>query len=277
MIIGVTGSTGLIGMALCEHLRGLDHTPLAIFRNEHGGFVIPQRLDGVIHLAGESIASGAWSEEKKTRIYDSRVTGTKNLITSLQKLSVPIKFFISASAVGIYGNRGDDVLTEESSPGDDFLAKVATDWEEAAKMPGVRSANARFGVVMSTRGGALKKMLPLFKFGLGASFGTGKQYLSWVSLQDAVRALTHLINYDSHGAYNVTAPTPLRNVEFSNKLAEICSRRVFFSIPDFILKTLLGEAAEVLLDSQYAVPKKLLAEGFVFTSPVFDEKVVKGF
>jgi uncharacterized protein (TIGR01777 family) len=268
MIVGVTGSTGMIGMALCDYLRRHGHTAVAIFRNDTS-FVVPQKLDAVVHLAGESIATGRWSEIKKTKIHDSRVLGTRNLVAVLKKLPSPPKVFLSASAVGIYGDRGEEELSESSPLGGDFLAGVAKDWEAEAQIEGIRCIQARFGIVLSPHGGALKKMLPLFKVGLGAVFGSGRQYLSWISLTDAVRALDHLLQSDAQGAYNITSPTPLTNKAFSEKLAALCLRKIRFTIPRYLIELFLGEASCVLLSSQRAFPVKLLASGFTFQDPEF--------
>jgi uncharacterized protein (TIGR01777 family) len=268
MIVGVTGSTGMIGMALCDYLRRHGHTAVAIFRNDTS-FVVPQKLDAVVHLAGESIATGRWSETKKNKIHDSRVLGTRNLVAALKKLPSPPKVFLSASAVGIYGDRGDEEMTESSTLGSDFLSGVAKDWEAEAQIEGVRCIQARFGIVLSPNGGALKKMLPPFKIGLGAVFGSGNQYVSWISLTDAVRALDYLLQSSAQGAYNITSPTPLTNRAFSEKLAALCLTKIRFSIPRSLVELFLGEASCILLSSQRAIPAKLLASGFSFKHPQF--------
>jgi uncharacterized protein (TIGR01777 family) len=286
MKIVVSGSTGLIGSALTGslHRRGDEVVPLVRRRvspGEHALAWDPERgtidragLDGadaVIHLAGENVF-GRWSPAKKQRIRDSRVHGTRLLSDALAGLSRPPATLLAASAIGYYGDRGDEAVTEKSAPGEDFLAHVARDWEAAttaATRAGIRVVNMRNGVVLTTTGGALAKMLPAFRLGLGGPVGSGNQYLSWITLDDTVSAILHLLDNSSGvGPVNMTAPTPVTNREFAKTLGKVLGRPAVVTVPAFALRMAFGtEGAAMLQGGQRVVPARLLASGFNFSSP----------
>jgi uncharacterized protein (TIGR01777 family) len=229
-------------------------------------------FDTVIHLAGENVF-GRWSENKKRSIYASRVEGTRNLSAALAGADRKPRVLLCASAIGYYGARhGDEFLDEASPAGDDFLARGARDWEAAtaaAAQTGIRVVNLRFGVVLSREAGALAKMLTPFKLGLGGPIASGRQWLSWISIHDAVAAILHcLANESLRGPVNVTAPNPVTNAEFSRTLGEVLHRPAFMRVSEFALKTILGKemAENTVLASQRVLPKKLLASGFQFRS-----------
>ena len=223
----------------------------------------------VIHLAGESIASGRWTEAKKARIRESRVHGTRVLAHALAGLPAPPELFLCASAIGYYGHRGDEKLTEASPPGGGFLADVVKAWEEAslpAAQAGIRTVNVRFGMVLSGAGGALQKMMRPFLWGLGGRFGTGEQYMSWVAIDDLVRAVLHAMLDDRlHGPVNVVSPQPVTNLEFTHTLARVLRRPAIWVVPKPILRALWPEMADALfLASTRAFPKVLAEHGFTF-------------
>lgn len=290
MKILVSGSHGLVGSALIDSLRGERHEIFILVReapksdNEiewhpNQADVQSSRIEGmdaVVHLAGESIAEGRWSDEKKRRIRDSRVKGTTALSTALAKLQNPPKVFISASAIGYYGNRGDEVLTEASAPGKDFLAGVCVEWEQAtlpAVEKGIRVVNARFGIILSTEGGALAKMLPPFRLGVGGRVGDGKQWMSWIALDDVVSGLRFLIDHASlTGPVNFVAPNPVTNAEFTEKLGKALSRPTIFPVPAFGVRLLFGEMADaLLLSSQRVKPVALETARFPFVCSRLDD------
>src|ERR1041385_1766711 len=236
MKILVSGSHGLVGTALIEAfqkdgheisrlVRFAPHRPDEIEWSPDRYSIAIARLEGfdaVVNLAGESIAEGRWTPEKKSKIRESRVTGTKLLGDALANLENKPKTFICASAIGYYGNRGDELLTETSAPGDDFLSHVCVDWEQSASLAaekGIRVVNARFGVILDAQGGALKKMLPPFRMGVGGKLGDGKQWMSWIALDDVVNGLRFALNTDSlRGPVNFVAPNPATNTEFTTPL-----------------------------------------------------------
>jgi uncharacterized protein (TIGR01777 family) len=228
-------------------------------------------LDTVIHLAGENVASGRWNEKRKQRILDSRTIPTRHIAEALAALphADRPKTFISASAVGFYGSRGDEVLTEDSPPGDGFFPEVCRAWEAAtdpARATGVRVANLRFGMVLTPKGGALGKQLTPFKFALGARLGPGTQWTPWITIGDAIAAIHHcLMNEAVSGPMNVVAPGPVTNRDFTRALAQVLHRPAFLSWPRFALRLIFGELAdEGLLASTRAEPRKLLDTGFTF-------------
>lgn len=231
-------------------------------------------LDGVVHLAGENIAA-RWTAGRKARIRESRVKGTKLISEALAQLRRRPAVLVSASAMGIYGNRGSEVLTEASVPGDrsrDFLASVAWEWEaaaEPARVAGIRVVHPRFGLVLSPKGGALKKMLLPFRLGLGGEIGDGTQWMSWISIDDAVGAILHALDTDTlRGPVNATAPEPLTNRDFTRALGRVLGRPTPFRVPTAALRLVLGEMADsTLLTSTRAVPSKLLAAGYAFQHP----------
>jgi uncharacterized protein (TIGR01777 family) len=236
-------------------------------------------FDAVVNLAGESIAEGRWTDDKKRRIRESRVKGTKLLGDALANLTVPPKTFVCASAIGYYGNRGDELLTETSAAGEDFLAKVCAEWEEATALAtekGIRVVNARFGVILDLHGGALKKMLPPFRMGVGGRIGSGKQWMSWIALDDVVGALNLALTKDSlRGPVNFVAPAPVTNTEFTKTLGKVLSRPTVLPIPAFAIKLLFGEMGEaLLLGGQRVAPERLLAGGFEFSFPNLEQALV---
>ncbi|MGA8432148.1 MAG: TIGR01777 family oxidoreductase [Candidatus Sulfotelmatobacter sp.] len=225
-------------------------------------------FDGVIHLAGESIM-GRWTEAKKTKIRNSRVTSTMNLARALALAQDKPNVFICASAIGYYGNRGDEILREESTAGAGFLPEVCRQWEAATKASydaGIRTVNLRTGVVLSVKGGALKAMLTPFKLGLGGRVGDGRQWMSWIDLEDMVGAILHILKTDLlQGPVNMVAPRPVRNADFTKTLASVLSRPAIFPMPAFAAKLAFGEMAdELLLGSQRVEPTKLTSSGYPF-------------
>lgn len=285
MRILVTGATGLVGSQLVETLKSQGHHVLRLVRNQpQGGDVFwnPNKreidkeklegLDAVVHLAGENIASGRWTQEKKERIRASRVEGTKFLCETLSALKAPPEVLVSASAIGYYGDRCDELLTEQSSSGNGFLAEVCREWEAAtgaAKAGGIRVVNVRIGVVLSTRGGALQKMLPPFKMGGGGKLGSGKQYMSWIALDDLIGVIQHAMNSkELSGPINAVAPDAVTNEEFTSALGSALHRPTIFPVPGFAVHLLLGEMAdELLLSSARVKPEKVLASGYSFKHP----------
>jgi uncharacterized protein (TIGR01777 family) len=225
-------------------------------------------FDAVIHLAGENIF-GRWTTAKKRKIRDSRVAGTLNLAQALARAEEKPKVFVCGSAIGYYGNRGDELLSEESPPGAGFLAQVCQEWEEATT-PGVqadiRTAHLRTGIVLSAKGGALGAMLLPFKLGLGGRTGDGRQWMSWIDVQDMVGAIHHILKNDLlQGPVNMVAPKPVRNAEFASTLASVLSRPAIFPMPAFAAKLVFGEMGEeLLLGSQKVEPGKLISSGYPF-------------
>lgn len=237
------------------------HTPLS--PNAVSGF------DAVIHLAGESVV-GRWTEEKKKSIRDSRVLGTQNLCAALAKAAPKPKAFICASAIGYYGDRGDELMREESSSGNGFLPEVCREWEAATRIAaeaGIRTINLRTGLVLSEKGGALQSMLTPFKLGLGGRIGSGRQWWSWIHMDDMVGGIHHAMNSETlSGPVNMTAPKPVRNTEFSKILAGVLGRPAIVPVPPFALKLIFGKRAteEMFLASQRVVPEKLLHTSYRF-------------
>ncbi len=286
MRILVTGGTGLVGSALVPLLTAQGHDVFRLTRhpsasvhdipwNPEKRFVAAERLEGceaVIHLAGENIASGRWTEAQKARIKNSRVEGTRFLAEQLLKLETPPRVFISASAIGYYGDRGDEVLTEAASPGHDFLAAVCQGWESSAALleqRGTRVVFVRTGVVLSAKGGALAKMLPIFQLGGGGKLGSGNQFMSWIALDDLVGIYDAVLQDEAvSGPVNAVSPNPVRNVAFTAVLGHVLNRPTFMPVPAFGLRLLLGEMADALLLSSTQVqPEKILAAGYSFRYP----------
>jgi uncharacterized protein len=277
----ISGASGLIGSALASVLESHGHQVARLVRRPKGNGnekqwdpmheVSPQLVSGfdsVIHLSGESVA-GRWTAEKKRQIRESRVVSTKNLSWALAKAERPPSIFICASAIGFYGNRGDEVLTEESPPGTGFLPEVCREWEAAtdpAVRAGIRSVNLRFGIVLSPRGGALKQMLLPFRLGLGGRIGSGRQWYSWIHIDDVVAAILYTLAAPTViGPVNMTVPNPVSNAEFTRTLASALRRPAFFAVPTFAAKLAFGEFAEEgLLASARVIPKKLVDTGFQF-------------
>jgi uncharacterized protein len=285
--IAVTGGSGLIGTALIQQLRRGRHRITQLVRRRAGlgevswdpasGRLDPVALEGVdavVHLAGENVGV-RWTAARKRRIRESRVSGTRLLSQTIARLRRPPRVLISASAVGIYGDRGDETLTERSTLGDprsDFLASVSQEWEAAADSAlaaGIRVTHPRFGVVLSPDGGALRKMLLPFRLGLGGRVGSGTQWLSWISIDDAVGAIHHALETESlRGPLNATAPNPVTNRDFTRTLGRVLRRPTPFTVPAAALRLALGEMAdETLLASARALPAKLLQSGYPFRHP----------
>jgi uncharacterized protein (TIGR01777 family) len=287
MKVAVSGATGLVGGALCESFRENDVEILAITR---GGRSLPSYIkpvpwspsngdldadllegtDVVVHLAGESIAN-RWTRSHKERIRSSRVEGTRHLVNGLRRLDKPPSLLISASAVGFYGNRGDEELDESSPPGSGFLPEVCQAWEsEAARASdtGIRAVSLRIGVVLSSRGGALGQMLLPFKMGMGGPLGSGKQWLSWIHIEDVVGAIRFLMDQpESAGAFNATAPEPVRQADFAKALGKALHRPAFLPAPAHVLRLVLGEMSQLLLEGQKVHPQRLVNMGYKFKHP----------
>jgi len=283
MTVVISGATGLIGAALSARLASEGQDVVALVRravrpgeraiswDPAAGTIDRAALEGcdvVVHLAGENVF-GRWTAAKQRRIRDSRVLGTRLVSDAIAGLARRPRVLLAASAIGYYGDRGAEELTEQSAPGDDFLARVARDWEAAtapAARAGVRVVNLRFGVVLTPSGGALATMLPAFRLGLGGPIGGGAQYLSWIALDDALAAIAHALTTDSlTGPINITAPHPVRHVEFVRTLGRILRRPAVLPVPAFALRLVFGvEGAAMLQSGQRVLPSRLLASGFAF-------------
>ncbi len=239
-------------------------------------------LEGIgaaIHLSGANLASHRWTADYKRQILESRVNSTRALVNTLKSLKQRPSVLLCASATGIYGNRGDEILTEESNPGRGFIADTCLAWEaEAAQARalGIRVVHLRFGVVLAREGGALKKMLPLFRLGLGGSLGSGRQWMSWIALDDMVRAIFHLVDSTVDGPANLVAPNPVTNAEFTRVLGHALHRPAIIPAPAFALRIAFGEIAdEVLLASTRAIPDRLLGSAFSFELPQLDDALAR--
>jgi uncharacterized protein (TIGR01777 family) len=277
----VTGASGPIGAALLPSLAASGWSVVQLVRGRAAGEnqtawdpakpISPEAVSGfdaVIHLAGESIF-GRWTDAKKAKIASSRVAGTTNLSQALAQAEEKPKVFVCGSAIGYYGNRGDELLREESAPGAGFLAEVCQQWEEAtipAVQADIRTAHLRTGVVLSPKGGALGAMLLPFKLGVGGRIGDGKQWMSWIHVQDVVGGIHHILKNDLlQGAVNMVAPKPVTNAEFTRTLASVLSRPAILPMPAFAVKAVFGEmGVELLLASQKVEPGKLISSGYPF-------------
>lgn len=282
----ISGASGLVGRALDKQLRDVGHTVYKLVRtkgvaqefywNADDFIDIPKhfKIDTVIHLSGENVAGARWTEKVKQRIYDSRILSTRLLVAHMSSMEQPPDTFICASAVGIYGDRGDQILEEESSKdvvSKGFLVSVAHDWEREAQkyselVGDSRTINARIGIVLAEEGGALEKMLPVFKMGMGGPLGSGNQYMSWISRKDLVNAFQFCVeNQQVSGPLNFCSPEPLTNASFTSQLGSYLHRPTLLPAPAFGLKLALGEmASELLLSSTRAIPKGLSNYGFEF-------------
>ncbi len=286
MKILIGGSSGLVGTALIKSLEADGHEVFRLVRHAPTSktevewspdrySIALARIEGfeaVVNLAGESIAEGRWTDEKKRRIRESRVKGTKLLGDALANLTVRPRIFICASAIGYYGNRGDEILTEASPPGKDFLADVCVEWEKATALAtekGIRVVNARFGVILDQNGGALKKMLPPFRMGVGGKIGSGEQWMSWIALDDVLGVLNFALTNDSlRGPVNFVAPNPVTNAEFTKTLGKVLSRPTLFPIPAFGVRLMFGEMGEaLLLGGQRVAPERLKECSYTFQCP----------
>jgi uncharacterized protein (TIGR01777 family) len=287
MKILVTGATGLIGKILCRQLANEGHEIVVLSRRPENARVVlgakafqwePEQgppssevwegVEAVLHLAGESVAGTRWSDEQKRRIRDSRVIGTRNLVDGIRSVADRPTIFVSASAVGYYGNRGDEQLDERSAPGQGFLSDVCVEWEgEASKARelGLRVALVRVGIVLSASGGALEKMLLPFKLGIGGRLGSGRQWWPWIHIDDIAGIFRHsLLTPALNGPVNGVAPDIVTNEEFTKELAKILNRPAFFPVPEIALRVLMGELGDVVLTSQRVAPKVALGSGYKF-------------
>jgi uncharacterized protein (TIGR01777 family) len=290
MRILISGSSGLIGTAATTALKSDGHN--IVHLNRPGRAANPgdipwdpmratvdvaglESLDAVIHLSGAGIADGRWTEERKQLLRSSRIDTTRVLVDSLSRLKQRPRVLIVASAIGYYGSRGDEILTESSTNGTDFLALVCRDWEaEASRAPamGLRTVMLRTGVVLSGKGGALPKMLTPFKLGVGGRLGSGQQWMSWIAIEDVVGIIRHAIaNEQVTGPVNVVAPNPVRNKEFTRLLAGMLHRPAIFPAPAFVLRLAMGEMADaILLSSDRVKPERMLAAGYKFRFEILE-------
>ncbi len=289
MEIAVSGASGLIGTVLRQQLGDSGHRVLRLVRRPASGadeitWDPPSRtidaaslegVDAVVHLAGAGIGAKRWTDTYKQELVASRTIGTSLLATTIANLINPPRVFLSGSAVGFYGSRGDQRLTEKSGAGDSFLADLCVQWEAAvapATDAGIRTALLRTGIVQTAAGGALAKQLPLFKIGLGGRFGAGTQYQSWISMDDEVGAIIHLLQTEVEGPVNLTAPNPATSAEFAKTLAKVLGRPSFMTVPAFAPRLILGrEMADALLfESQRVMPETLEACGYDFVHPTLE-------
>lgn len=291
MKILISGGTGLVGRSLVRELTGAGHHCSVLSRDpdrhdEMAAGVTMHRwdassveplvgwvetADAVVHLSGESIGDGRWTAARKQRILGSRVDSTRAITAAVQQAKTPPTVFVQASAVGYYGPRGDEEVTEESSPGNDFLAQVCKGWESASAEldgTGVRRAVVRTGIVLTAQGGALPRMAMPFKLFAGGPAGSGRQWMPWIHLADEVAALQFVLETeDARGAFNLTAPNPVRNRQFSTALGKALKRPSLMPAPAFALRLALGEMADLILTGQRAIPRHLLDLGFTFRFP----------
>ena len=291
MKVIVTGSTGLVGSALVRSLLADGHEVTRLVRGDSQGFRAPgtaavhwepgrgeidakelEGHDAAVHLAGENVGEGRWDDEKKRRILESRVKGTSLLASALAGLSAKPRVLVSASATGYYGDRGAEILREESASGDDFLSEVCREWEKAtlqASQAGVRVVHLRIGVVLAGEGGALQKMLPPFKLGVGGKIGSGSQYMNWITLEDLIGVVRRAIEDESlRGPVNAVAPQQVTNEEFTKALGRALGRPTFLAVPAFAARLAFGETADALLLASTRVePARLKEAGFEFKHP----------
>lgn len=288
--IAVTGSSGLVGSALRIRLESEGHDVVRIVHgppshpgtmwDPSAGWIRDGAFDGceaVVHLAGESIGNGRWTKARKAKLRESRIDATRLLVDHLAALDVRPKVFVAASAVGYYGDRGDEQITEQSGTGSGFLAGQVEDWEREslrAAESGMRVVVPRFGIVLAKDGGALPRMLLPFKFGIGGKLGSGQQWMSWITLEDIVSILDRAVTGDLEGVYNAVSPNPVRNREMAKAIGRALHRPGLLPAPKFALKLMLGQAAdELLFYSQRVYPARLVAAGFPFAHPELEEAV----
>jgi uncharacterized protein len=287
----VTGGTGLIGREVCRRLVAEGNLVTLLSRRPSTELSLEsflwdaqagpppvqaiEQCDAIINLAGEPVIAPRWTQDAKARIRKSRVVGTRNLVSAIASATARPKVLVNASAVGFYGDRGDEILTEESSRGTGFLGEVSAEWEEEANTArelGLRVCTIRVGLVLSSSGGALPMMLPAFRLGLAAAFGDGKQWFPWIHVDDVVGIILHALRTESvSGPLNAASPGIVRNREFVNALAGQLRRPAFLRAPSFALKLLLGEMAELVLGSQRVVPARTLESGYNFLFPHLEE------
>ena len=278
--IAITGASGLIGTALIGHLKSEGHTvqklvrrpvvsPDEVFWDPRAGTVDLTPLEGVdavIHLAGANVGDKRWTKKYRAEILNSRLLGTTTIAQAVTQLKPQV--FISSSAIGWYGETGNRAVKEDDRPGDDFLAAVSKEWEAAADLASnTRTVKIRTGIVLDPTGGALGKMLPLFRFGLGGKLGNGKQWWSWITLHDQIRAICFLLEKPVEGPVNLTAPNPATNQEFTSALARAMKRPALFPVPSIALKVALGGFSTEILGSKKVIPQKLMDTGFTFDYP----------
>ena len=296
MRIGITGATGLIGGALASELAGRGHEVVALTRRagtpgglpagvrpvrwnpggdgtDAGLVGVLEELDALVHLAGEPVGK-RWTPARKRAIRESRVGGTKTLVAALGAARTRPGRLLAASAVGYYGPRGDEEIDEDAPPGIDFLGEVCTEWEDAAggaRQAGIETVSMRIGVVLSPRGGALATMLPPFRMGVGGRVGSGRQWMPWIHLDDVTAAMVHLLEAPAGSlepVYNLTAPNPVTNADFTSALGKALRRPTTLPVPGFGMRLAFGEmASALLLSGQRVVPRRLLASGFEFRHP----------
>ncbi len=294
MRVLVTGGTGFIGKPLISHLQALGHETWVLtrdlakakrtFPSSTKAFLYGQQgtipsealenVEAIVHLAGENVGEGRWTKKRKEKIFNSRINSTRALVSAIARLLVPPKIFISASAIGFYGDTGNSMVTESSPRGNGFLAEVVEAWEKeifAAESLGLRVVALRNGVVLGD-GGALAKMLFPFQFGLGAILGNGQQYMSGLHLEDAIGLILFALkNKEVKGVVNACTPSPLTNKEFSIELAKILKRPLFLRLPTFILKIIFGEMSAILIDSQRVSSEKVARLGYHFHYPKLED------
>ena len=288
MKILVSGSTGFVGSALCTVLRGRNHQVVPLVRGGEAagevrwdplaGTLDHEQLEGidaVVHLAGENVASGRWNAARRQRIRASRVEGTRLLAASIAQMQSPPAVAVCASAIGYYGSRGEEVMTEESGPGTGFLADVAQEWEQASapmRDRGIRVVNMRIGVVLSPIGAALERMLRPVRLGLGGRIGDGRQYMSWISLEDVLDAIAFALdNQTLSGPVNTVSPGHLTNREFTRALAKALGRPALLPVPAWVVRLAMGEMGEdLLLSSTRVEPVRLLQTGYQFHHPTIE-------
>ena len=290
MKVLVTGASGLIGSSLTSALRQAGHETIALVRRaprtgaaeiqwDPGGAIDGAKFSGadaVVHLAGESVASGRWNKQRKARILNSRVQGTQTIAASIARANPRPRVLVNASATGIYGDTGDKIVTEAEPPGSTFLAEVGRQWEQATRAAsdaGIRTVMMRTGIVLSTQGGALAKMLPPFRMGVGGRLGDGRQWMGWIALDDLIALFLHALTNESvRGPVNAVAPNPVTNAEFTRALGAALKRPTPFPIPAFAVRAAFGEMGdELLLASCRAMPEAALAKGFQFRHPEIRE------
>lgn len=285
MKILISGASGLVGTHLIPTLKAKGHEIFRLVRkppqaadeirwNSEKGFADGERaklenFDAVVHLAGDNVASENWSEEKKRKIRDSRVGGTRVLVDALKRTENPPKIFVSASAIGFYGNREDEIVTEDSAKGVGFFPEVCSAWETEsikAEQFGARVVMPRIGIVLTKDGGALEKMLTPFKFGVGGRIGSGRQWMSWIALEDLIRIIHFALeNERLRGAVNAVAPNPVTNEEFTKTFGKVLNRPTILPVPEFAIKLMFGEMGEtLLLQGTRVLPKRLPEHGFEF-------------
>ena len=280
MRVAVTGSHGFVGSALMLALERDGHDAVGVSRGTNGDLDVTalSSADAVVHLAGEGVAGKRWTPEQKRRVLESRTRGTALVAEAMAAIHPKPRVLLSSSAVGYYGDRGDEVLTEESSSGTGFLADVCVQWEAAtaaASAAGIRVAHLRTGIVVGKTGGAVAKTLPLFKLGLGGRIGSGKQYWSWISLTDEIGAIRFLLDHEVAGAVNLTGPEPVTNADFTKAVGRALHRPTLVPVPAFGPRLLLGrEAADAVVSaSQRVMPVVLAREGYTFRHETVDQAV----